>query len=105
MQKATRLETRPAGSSTFLAGKMASTLRPVTNLVRALNFQLRGGRHNVVVVDKASYDSCSVPAGAPTYRSGNDTLTLKKGANYFICGFTGHCQNGMKIAPIAAWFA
>ncbi|KAL0384546.1 UNVERIFIED_CONTAM: Basic blue protein [Sesamum radiatum] len=70
-----------------------------------LVFNYAVGRHNVVVVDKATYDSCSVPAGAPTYRSGNDTLTLKKGANYFICGVTGHCQAGMKIAPIAAWFA
>ncbi|KAK4438270.1 Chemocyanin [Sesamum alatum] len=66
-----------------------------------LVFKYAVGRHNVVVVDKASYDSCSVPVGAPTYRSGNDKLTLNKGTNYFICGFTGHCQAGMKIAAIA----
>ncbi|KAK4438271.1 Chemocyanin [Sesamum alatum] len=67
-----------------------------------LVFKYGVGHHNVVVVDKASYDSCSVPAGAPTYSSGNDKLTLKKGPNYFICGITGHCQAGMKIAAIAA---
>ncbi|KAL0422309.1 UNVERIFIED_CONTAM: hypothetical protein Slati_3253800 [Sesamum latifolium] len=60
------------------------------------------GQHNTVVVDKASYDSCSVPPGAPTYSSGNDQLTLKKGPNYFICGIRGHCEAGMKIAPVAA---
>ncbi|KAL0335194.1 UNVERIFIED_CONTAM: hypothetical protein Sradi_4731300 [Sesamum radiatum] len=68
-----------------------------------LVFKYAVGRHNVVMVDKRSYDSCSVPAGAPTYRSGNDTLRLKIGTNYFICGFTGHCQAGMKIAANAAY--
>ncbi|KAL0335195.1 UNVERIFIED_CONTAM: Chemocyanin [Sesamum radiatum] len=67
-----------------------------------LIFKYVVGQHNTVVVDKASYDSCSVPAGAPTYSSGNDKLTLKKGPNYFICGIRGHCEAGMKIAPVAA---
>ncbi|KAL2254362.1 basic blue protein-like [Sesamum indicum] len=70
-----------------------------------LVFKYAVGRHNVVVVDKGSYDSCSVPAGAPTYGSGNDKLTLKEGTNYFICGFTGHCHAGMKIAANAASLA
>ncbi|KAK6135416.1 hypothetical protein DH2020_030835 [Rehmannia glutinosa] len=59
--------------------------------------------HDVVVVDKSSYDSCSVPANATTYNSGNDEISLRKGANYFICSIPGHCQPGrMKIAANAA---
>ncbi|KAL9174672.1 hypothetical protein ABFS82_02G066200 [Erythranthe guttata] len=68
----------------------------------SLVFNYGAGAHNVVVVDKANYDSCSVPASAPTYTSGQDNIVLNKGANYFICGFNGHCQAGMKIAANAS---
>lgn len=65
-------------------------------------FKYTAGTHNVVVVDKASYDSCSVPPNAKTYASGNDQITLGEGSNYFICGFPGHCGFGMKIAANAS---
>ncbi|GER29295.1 early nodulin-like protein 22 [Striga asiatica] len=58
--------------------------------------------HDVVVVDKSSYDSCTWPAKGKRYTSGNDKITLKKGPNYFICGYWGHCYYGMKIAVNAA---
>ncbi|CAA0822057.1 Basic blue protein [Striga hermonthica] len=67
-----------------------------------LVFKYMAARHNVVVVDKSSYDSCTVPPKAKIYNSGSDVLCLTKGPNYFICGVPGHCQAGMKIAPIAA---
>ncbi|KAI3445659.1 hypothetical protein Pfo_002324 [Paulownia fortunei] len=67
-----------------------------------LVFNYDATAHNVVVVDKSSYDSCSVPANAATYDSGNDQISVGKGANYFICGIPGHCQAGMKIAANAA---
>ncbi|KAH6770158.1 plantacyanin [Perilla frutescens var. hirtella] len=67
-----------------------------------LVFKYNSGSHNVVVVDKSSYDSCSVPSNAKTFTSGNDQITLAKGPNYLICGFPGHCGNGMKIAANAA---
>ncbi|PIN12886.1 hypothetical protein CDL12_14496 [Handroanthus impetiginosus] len=67
-----------------------------------LVFKYAVGRHTAVVVDKSSYDYCTVPDGAPTFTSGNDTITLAKGHNYFICGVPGHCQAGMKIAANAA---
>ncbi|KAH6770159.1 plantacyanin [Perilla frutescens var. hirtella] len=67
-----------------------------------LVFKYNPGSHNVVVVDKSSYDSCSVPSNAKTFTSGNDQITLAKGPNYLICGFPGHCGNGMKIAANAA---
>ena len=65
-------------------------------------FKYAPGTHNVVVVDKASYDACTVPGNAKTFTSGNDVVTLGKGPNYFICGFAQHCGFGMKIAANAA---
>ena len=65
-------------------------------------FKYAPGTHNVVVVDKASYDACIVPGNAKTFASGNDVVTLGKGPNYFICGFPRHCGFGMKIAANAA---
>lgn len=62
-------------------------------------FNYRVGAHNVVVVDKSAYDSCTQPEDAEVYESGNDKIELVKGENFFICGFGGHCdQGGMKIA-------
>jgi azurin len=58
--------------------------------------------HNVVAVNAAGYGSCAAPGGARALTSGNDRVTLKRGANYFICSFPGHCQAGMKIAVNAA---
>ncbi|EEF42037.1 basic blue protein [Ricinus communis] len=58
--------------------------------------------HNVVAVNKGSYTSCSAPAGAKVYTSGRDQIKLAKGQNFFICGISGHCQSGMKIAITAA---
>ncbi|XP_030474816.1 basic blue protein [Syzygium oleosum] len=58
--------------------------------------------HNVVALDKGSYDSCRTPVGAKVYNSGNDRIRLAKGPNYFICNFPGHCESAMKIAVNAA---
>ncbi|XP_052194541.1 basic blue protein [Diospyros lotus] len=58
--------------------------------------------HNVVAVDKAGYDSCNAPPGSKVYSSGQDQIMLKKGQNFFICSFPGHCQAAMKIAVAAA---
>ena len=58
--------------------------------------------HNVVPVSAAGYRSCSAPRGVRALTSGNDRVTLKRGVNYFICSFPGHCQAGMKVAVTAA---
>ncbi|CAI0395852.1 unnamed protein product [Linum tenue] len=58
--------------------------------------------HNVVAVDKGGYGSCRTPAGARVYKTGKDLIQLKKGFNYFICNFPGHCESGMKIAVNAS---
>ncbi|KAL0357136.1 UNVERIFIED_CONTAM: putative ribonuclease H protein [Sesamum calycinum] len=106
-----KISTLPADAKSYTVGDSTGWIFNVTGWEIGkpfkagdkLVFKYAVGRHNVVMVDKRSYDSCSVPAGAPTYRSGNDTLRLKIGTNYFICGFTGHCQAGMKIAANAAY--
>ncbi|MEI4872577.1 hypothetical protein Q8G47_27995, partial [Klebsiella pneumoniae] len=58
--------------------------------------------HNVVIVDKGAYRSCSTPSSAKVLQSGNDQIKLAKGQNFFICNFPGHCESGMKIAVSAA---
>ncbi|KQK12791.1 basic blue protein [Brachypodium distachyon] len=61
-------------------------------------YSLGEAEHNVVVVDATSYASCSVPSNAPTFTSGDDTITLTApGEWFFICGIEGHCQDGMYL--------
>ncbi|CAM0875205.1 unnamed protein product [Alopecurus aequalis] len=67
-----------------------------------LVFKYPAGAHTVVAVDAAGYSTCSAPAGAKTYTSGNDRVTLARGTNFFICGIAGHCAAGMRIAVTAA---
>ncbi|CAN0928537.1 Basic blue protein [Linum grandiflorum] len=54
--------------------------------------------HNVVAVNRGGYSSCRTPAGSKVYKTGKDLIQLKKGLNFFICNFPGHCESGMKIA-------
>ncbi|KAL8462467.1 hypothetical protein ACS0TY_032676 [Phlomoides rotata] len=60
--------------------------------------------HNVVIVDKADYDSCTPPTPGSTaiYNSGHDHISLVKGGNYFISSYPGDCKNRMKIAANVA---
>ncbi|XVF24746.1 hypothetical protein REPUB_Repub13aG0153500 [Reevesia pubescens] len=67
-----------------------------------LEFVYTQGDHNVVVVDKNGHDTCTAPSGAKVFQTGDDKITLKKGENYFICSFPGHCASGMQIAIDAA---
>ncbi|CAN6281699.1 unnamed protein product [Urochloa humidicola] len=67
-----------------------------------LVFKYSPKAHNVVPVSAAGYSSCSAPRGVRALTSGNDRVTLKRGVNYFICSFPGHCQAGMKVAVTAA---
>ncbi|XAR53123.1 hypothetical protein NMG60_11021536 [Bertholletia excelsa] len=68
-----------------------------------LVFKYDQGEHNVVLVDKAGYDSCTPAPGAKVLDSGDDKVTLAAGPNYFLCSFPQHCQpGGMKIAVTAS---
>ncbi|OVA02351.1 Plastocyanin-like [Macleaya cordata] len=64
-----------------------------------LVFNYQAGAHNVVPVNVAGYRSCKASAAnlAKAMSTGNDKFTVKKGANYFICSYAGHCSAGMKI--------
>lgn len=64
-------------------------------------FNYQPGLHNVVLVTAAGYKNCKAPGAAEAATSGNDNLTLKKGANYFICSIPGHCSAGMKLQVVA----
>ncbi|KAL2491027.1 Basic blue protein [Abeliophyllum distichum] len=63
-----------------------------------LVFNYNSAIHNVVAVDKGSYQGCTTPRRAKVYKTGKDQIKLVKGQNFFICNFAGHCQSGMKIA-------
>ncbi|KAF3445581.1 hypothetical protein FNV43_RR10757 [Rhamnella rubrinervis] len=58
--------------------------------------------HNVVKVGKAGYVTCLASPCAKVYRTGNDSIKLEKGINYFICTTPGLClYSRMKIAVLA----
>jgi hypothetical protein len=62
-------------------------------------------RHDVVMLGGKGYRRCQVPrhsSKSRVMRTGNDSVTLRRGNNYFICGQPGHCKNNMKLA-IKAW--
>ncbi|KAF7044201.1 hypothetical protein CFC21_053460 [Triticum aestivum] len=58
--------------------------------------------HNVVAVGEDGYNGCTTPAGSRTYESGNDAVTLARGANRFMCTRFYHCNFGMKMVVNAA---
>uniref|UniRef100_A0ACD5X6N0 Uncharacterized protein n=1 Tax=Avena sativa TaxID=4498 RepID=A0ACD5X6N0_AVESA len=88
------------GGWTFNSGRWSSGKRFRAGDV--LLFKYGRGAHNVVAVNAAGYRSCSASRGARTYSSGNDRVTLARGANYFICTVPGHCGAGMKMQVNAA---
>ncbi|XP_066310925.1 basic blue protein-like [Miscanthus floridulus] len=67
-----------------------------------LEFVYSVGYHNVVILDDAaSYEACTVPSDALKLTSGDDSYELSDaGEFFFICGFEGHCQSGMKFKVI-----
>ncbi|MED6168039.1 hypothetical protein PIB30_008392 [Stylosanthes scabra] len=64
-----------------------------------LVFNFVKNAHNVEEVTKKNYDSCSSTSPIATYNAPPVRVTLNKtGEHYFICGFTGHCAAGQKLA-------
>ncbi|KAL6536334.1 hypothetical protein OROGR_012906 [Orobanche gracilis] len=72
------LQCSPAHSANYTVGDSAGWDFDVAGWENGKNFKAGdtlvfnydNNAHNVVVVDKSSYDSCSVPANAKTYVSG-----------------------------------
>ncbi|PPS03385.1 hypothetical protein GOBAR_AA17274 [Gossypium barbadense] len=67
----------------------------------SVKFKYNRPNHDVAVVDKDGYEACYVADDAQVFETGDDLITLQQGHNYFVCGFPGHCNNGMKIAVTA----
>jgi hypothetical protein len=56
------------------------------------------GEHSVLTVTAAAFSACTLTSPALTSTSGNDSLVLAPGSNYYVCGVPGHCSLGQKIA-------
>jgi len=53
--------------------------------------------HNVLTVTAGDYASCALTS-TNKVQTGNDTITLAAGENYFLCGIPGHCGEGQKLS-------
>ncbi|XP_068639302.1 uclacyanin 1 [Aristolochia californica] len=55
--------------------------------------------HTVLEVTKSDYDSCQGNRPLQAYNDGSTVVPLSSpGKRYFICGTSGHCSQGMKLA-------
>ncbi|KAL5211979.1 hypothetical protein ABZP36_022826 [Zizania latifolia] len=55
--------------------------------------------HTVAEVGSADYSACSPSNSIQSYSDQNTKIALTKpGTRYFICGASGHCAGGMKLA-------
>ncbi|CAN1179627.1 Blue copper protein 1b [Linum perenne] len=56
--------------------------------------------HNVMAVSESQYKDCNIPTDqSNALKTGNDIVTLNsKGKQYYICGESGHCAGGQKLA-------
>ncbi|XP_044949114.1 blue copper protein 1a-like [Hordeum vulgare subsp. vulgare] len=63
-----------------------------------LVFKYNSAAHNVVEVGGPDFLSCTQPANAVVWATGEDRVTLDKaGRKWFFCAVGQHCQNGMKL--------
>ncbi|KDP29128.1 hypothetical protein JCGZ_16517 [Jatropha curcas] len=64
-----------------------------------LVFNYKKGEHDVLRVNKESFESCNALSPLSTNESGEDIVNLMEpGEYYFICGKPGHCQDGQKLS-------
>ncbi|OIW16079.1 hypothetical protein TanjilG_04614 [Lupinus angustifolius] len=62
-----------------------------------LVFNYESSLHNVLQVDYKAYDGCITDSYIQRFNNGNDSVVLKEGRAWFICGVENHCQNGQKL--------
>ncbi|KAK3141893.1 hypothetical protein QOZ80_4BG0339560 [Eleusine coracana subsp. coracana] len=68
------------------------------NVGDSLSFQYSPG-HTVEEVSAADYKACSASNALGSYKEESASIPLTKpGTRYFICGGSGHCAAGMKLA-------
>ncbi|XP_054786119.1 uclacyanin 1-like [Prosopis cineraria] len=54
--------------------------------------------HDVVEVSQLGYDTCVISSAIGTYDDGETVIQLTEpGIRYFVCGRSGHCQQGLKL--------
>jgi Plastocyanin-like domain len=62
-------------------------------------FNYVSNSHTVDEVSSSDYSSCSTSNTLSSDTGGTTTITLKtSGTHYYICGISGHCAGGMKLA-------
>ncbi|XP_058080066.1 basic blue protein-like [Magnolia sinica] len=66
-----------------------------------LVFNYKPWQHNVVVVNQAGFDNCSVPPGSKTYDTGADSIPVVKGYNFFISSMGNDCHLGLAMTLYA----
>ena len=60
-------------------------------------FNYETGLHSVLQVDATAYEDCMKDSYIHMFTSGNDSVVLKEGRTWFICGVNDHCENGQKL--------
>lgn len=69
------------------------------DLVRAGPVFQYSSVHSVAEVSAADHGACSASNPLRSYRDQSTTIALTRpGTRYFICGASGHCASGMKLA-------
>lgn len=65
-----------------------------------LVFNFTTGQHDVVEVPMSSFNSCSTAnqIGSIHTTGPANLLVTTAGVHYYICGFSGHCQLGQRLA-------
>ncbi|RDX93222.1 hypothetical protein CR513_24546, partial [Mucuna pruriens] len=62
-----------------------------------LVFNYESSHHNVLQVDSTAYENCTKDSYTHRFNSGNDSVVLKEGGAWFLCGVEDHCENGQKL--------
>lgn len=61
-------------------------------------FNFATGAHDLTVVTRQAYDSCSTANAVNRITNGPARVRLNTtGQHYYICGFPGHCAAGQKL--------
>ncbi|MCO5547680.1 hypothetical protein L7F22_001131 [Adiantum nelumboides] len=64
-----------------------------------LYFNYSSAYHNVLEVTKVSYENCDASKPTAKWADGKDVIPLNSsGTFYYICGISGHCEAGQKVA-------
>lgn len=54
--------------------------------------------YDVVEVNQVGYDTCMISNAISAYDTGETVIHLTEpGTRYFVCGRSGHCQQGLKL--------